>query len=257
MLSFRLYCEVTNPSADCYVNVFNHAWKTDGSEIGQYLRYEKNSTPGTWSAYLNGYWWNSSSYVLSYQVLNIPTIAFARVTPSVYSFNFTNPVATWKYSPISSGLPTTLALPSAMNCDYPEDVDIEITDQSTLYRRVTITGLTFSQNSPWTKLYLKETIGDGKAVAFRMNTGTSQRPNMVDAIGFNTAYSALWHTYHSKDYNGNASSYHYGMSGFRVDRSLPVGTYKLSDLLEAGTAQASYDGYIHASHSLNNYYTIQ
>lgn len=256
-VSFRRYCEVTNPSADYYIYVFGYAWKTDGTEIGRYTNYEKNNATGTWTSYLVGSWSNISGQTLSYQAPNIPTIAAARVIPSVDSFNFTDPVATWKYNPISSGLPATLALPSAMNCDYPEDVDLEITDRSALYRRVTITGMTFSQNSPWTKLYLHEEIGDGTAVNTRINTGTSQRPNWEDAIGFRTAYHAIWRTYYMKDGDSlTPSLLHYGMGGFRIDRSLPAGTYKLSDLLATGSAEID-SGYIHATDTPNVWYTIK
>lgn len=245
IIGFRRYCDVINNISSFKITNYNNAWNTDGSEIGRSISYERSSNPGVFSPSFSG---SIYSGTLNYTPAGLPTLNAGPYYPSVVS----NGLGGWRYDPYTSNLPSVFDLSSSINAGFPSDVEIEIAIKSSsaaaTFMKATILNMSF--DTVWNTLYLEETIGDGKAYMTRVNVGTSQHPNMQDAIGFATTYDASWRTYPFREGSNGASDY--GLSGFRLDSQIPVGTYLLSNLLASGLAEKN-GGYFHTTSVTSDY----
>ena len=239
---FRLFCVASNAVDTLRVSNFNYAWRTDGSEIGRWTNFARETTPGRASAPIAG---SLYSGALVYVVPNPPTITPGRVYPTPTL----NPAGGWRYEPFNFGLPKTLALPAEMNAGYPSDVQIEIsvrsTTPATTFMRATITSIVFDDR--WNTLWLEEEIGDGWAREF--DRVVNHQP--VKTVGFATKYSALWRT----DYFQPDGSKAPGIASYRFDASLSEGTYWLSALISAGLATTT-EGYLYTSPANSPHYNV-
>ena len=162
---FRLFCVASNAVDTLRVSNFNNAWRTDGSEIGRWTKFERATTPGRASATIAG---SLYSGALGYIVPNPPTITPGRVYPSATL----NPAGGWRYEPFDFGLPQTLALPAEMNAGYPSDVQIEITVHSTIFMRATITSIVFDDR--WNTLWLEDRRRLGARIRSSRQSSISQ-----------------------------------------------------------------------------------
>lgn len=240
-LKLRRYCDVTNNVSNLRVSNFDYAWRTDGSDIGLSTLFNVASNPGVYSAPITG---SLQSGALNYAVPNPPTLAPGPFYPTIKSNG-----SGWRYEPIESDLPKTLALPE-MNAGYPSDAQIEITTYATTRKRATIVSMTFDER--WNTLWLEEEIGSGDAWWTQVNAGTARSPRMEDAVSFKTSYSATWRTAY-EDPTGTQTP---GIARIRVDTTLADGTYSLSALVAAGLAVTT-TGYLHTTPLNTTHYSIR